>query len=210
MAGTFLPSLPPSFHLSYAPFARACQCAGVRGQVHYILALPGNHVKQRAACPFLSPCLLFKDNLLVCHMEAVGRGHNAGVRRRLRPMAGTFLPSFPAAKFSFQLCTRARADVQVCAGRCTICSRCPKLPFFCRTPDPKKWWQCVSRTNPLFRICSLLGFALLIWKQPGSTLTCGFLFSSHRCRCRHLVALRPRPHLGRPHLASPPANIGGA
>ena len=71
---------------------------------------------------------------------------------------------------------------------------------FCRTPDPNKRWQCVSRTNPLFRSCSLLGFALLIWKQPGSTLTCGFLFSSHRCRCRHLVALRP---LGRPHLASP-------
>ena len=40
---------------------------------------------------------------------------------------------------------------------------------FCRTPDPNKWCQCVSRT--LFRSCSLLGFALLIWKQPGSTLT---------------------------------------
>ena len=33
-----------------------------------------------------------------------------------------------------------------------------------------KWRRCVSRTNPLLRSCGLLGFALLIWKQPGSTL----------------------------------------
>ena len=33
-----------------------------------------------------------------------------------------------------------------------------------------KWRRCVSRTNPLLRSCGLLGFTLLIWKQPGSTL----------------------------------------
>ena len=28
--------------------------------------------------------------------------------------------------------------------------------LFCRTPDPSKWRQCVSRTNPLFRVCGLV------------------------------------------------------
>ena len=59
-----------------------------------------------------------------------------------------------------------RARLHVNSPALQVCHNCP----FCRTPDPNKPCQCVSRTNPLFTNC-LLGFALLIWKLPGSTLT---------------------------------------
>ena len=60
-----------------------------------------------------------------------------------------------------------RARLHVNSPALHVRHNCP----FCRTPDPNKRCQCVSRTDPLFRSCSLLGFALLIWKQPGGTLT---------------------------------------